>query len=217
MIRTCLPVTVLACALLAGCTQSQIPVAVSYPYSEQQHMQAVQHWNVLATAQAEAISEKAASFTGPVYVKAADQDIPFADVYRQMLISQLIERDVKVTLSDTSPTVLSTHFRIVGHRAARELRSPKFERTRTAAGLAALGNAANHWSEPGLVLFPLLIASDLLDGRARGATATELAVTSQVVDFNNIVYSQSHTYYVNSADRQHYQQAASTLKLTDRP
>ena len=36
--------------LLGGCTAntSQVPMATTYPYSEQQKMQAAQHWDVLA-------------------------------------------------------------------------------------------------------------------------------------------------------------------------
>ena len=40
-------VLLLASTYLISCT-SQIPIATSYPYTEQQKMQAAFHWNVLA-------------------------------------------------------------------------------------------------------------------------------------------------------------------------
>ncbi len=211
--------SLLATATLAGCMQSQIPVARSFDYSEQERMQAIQHWDVLAERQALAISALSSRFTGPLYVAPAPIKSPFAEVFNQLLISRLIEHGVPVTQSKSSSTILTTHFQLVKHKAQRDSRAAAGSATGLALGGMAVAGAVNQWSEPMLVAVPLLIAGDLTGGRAVSPTASELAVTTRVTDFNNILFSKSATYYVNGADARHYEpdEAAEALQLTTQP
>lgn len=127
-------VLLLASTCLISCT-SQIPIATSYPYTEQQKMQAAFHWNVLAAdvvnqlEQNHTIAKDTPLLVYPKFyfqdkenpviwttkepLTAADESdqlatIPFNRAYQNYLIAELVDAGYNVVDAPTAARLIMT-------------------------------------------------------------------------------------------------------------
>lgn len=203
-----------AAVVLSGCfstNTSQAPIATTYPYSEQQRMQAAHHWDVLANHQAESIVSQADTRFRDLYILPAADDMSslqggeFDRGFRDLLTSQLVSRGVRVVQAphENSASV-QVNVELVEHRANRFVRPPNGVLTALAGGIAVATYPINHWKEPALALLPLAAAADVSSGSWTSESNEEIIVTTQIIDDNQILYSSSNIYYTNQEDRRHY-------------
>lgn len=228
------PIAVGAVAItLGGCfyaNTSQAPIATTYPYTEQQRMQAAHHWNVLAQHEADGILANSRVRFRDLYLQP-DPDAPanenhggeFGRGFQDLLTSQLVSRGATVT---TEPSAQSATVRVnvevVNHRDRGYIRPPRGAFTALAGGVAVATHPFNHWSEPALALIPAAIAADITSGSWTYTGDEEIIVTTQIVDGERILYSSSNIYYTNQGDRRHYAPhrvpkppATPTVSITD--
>lgn len=192
----------LVSTFLISCT-SQIPIAMNYPYSEQQKMQAPHHWEVLAAKVVEQMrqSGKVSSNT-PIFVvpkfyrpgkenrtiwratkplaRADESDrfvtIPFKRAYQNYLITQLVNAGYTVVnRSKAAELVMTFDIQLIKHNN-RSVRSPDIisKFSRIFAGAA--------------------------DGAYVGIKAGpyEVIITTSIRKGNTYVMSYTGTYYIDT-------------------
>ncbi|WP_369335783.1 hypothetical protein [Halomonas sp. ND22Bw] len=205
--RSCL-VLALA-ALQTGCLyrqMSQAPVATTYPYSEQQRMQAAHHWEVLARHEADRMLDSERLRFRPLYLTpaSAPENGEFARGYRALLTSELVSGGAPVTLDPLNALEVRFDVELVEHRDRGFVRPPEGAFTALAAGVAVATIPINHWAEPALGLIPAAMGADVVSGSWTHTGNEEVIITTQVLDGTEILYSSSNLYYVNRGDRDQY-------------
>ena len=205
----------LASLMLSGCfyaNTSQAPVATTYPYSEQQRMQAAHHWDVLARHEATSILQRERVRNRDLHISEADHGElhaysggEFERGFRTLLTSELVSRGANLT---TVPTANSANITIgvevVEHRDRGFIRPPVGAFTALTAGIAVATIPFNQWSEPALGLIPAGILADTTSGNWTHTGNEEIIVTTQIIDGERILYSSSNIYYINGGDRRQY-------------
>ena len=204
-----------AIVVLTGCFRTnttQAPIATTYPYSEQQRMQAAEHWRVLAGHEADGILSDRRARARDLYILPDDhapQDEndggEFGRGFRDLLTSQLVAQGADVV---TAPSALSAtievEVEVVNHRDRGYIRPPRGTFTVLASGIAVATHPFNHWTEPALAALPAAVGADLTSGSWTRTDSEEIIVTTQIVDDEKILYSSSNIYYTNQGDRRHY-------------
>jgi hypothetical protein len=103
--------------------RTPVPVPSAYPMSEQQKMQAVHHWRVLARNAADTINatmiKTFPEFQEPIYVAPAGIT-PFDKAFHDLLITSLVEKGVVVSHNYQNPLVLSFDTQIISHIRASD-------------------------------------------------------------------------------------------------
>lgn len=208
-------VLALVIVALTGCLStntSQAPIATTYPYADQQRMQAAEHWRILARNEADGILSNGRARARDLYI-AADEHAPvddneggeFGRSFRDLLTSTLVTRgaDVVTAPSELSATV-TVDVEVVNHRDRGYIRPPMGAFTALAGGIAVATHPFNHWTEPALAAIPAAVGADLVSGSWTRAGNEEIVVTTQVVDDEKVLYASSSIYYINQGDRRHY-------------
>lgn len=213
----------LASLALSGCfyaNTAQVPIATTYPYTEQQRMQAAHHWEVLARHEANGIlrSERvrfrdlhvASDVTRDAHNDAhaylsAYRGGEFGRGIRALLTSELVTRGGNVTATP-QPNAATIHIdvEVVSHTDRHFTRPPAGAFTALATGIAVATVPLNRWSEPALGLIPAAMLADTLSGSWTYTGHDEIIVTTQIIDDERILYSSSNIYYINAGDRSHY-------------
>ncbi|WP_346799301.1 hypothetical protein R5M92_07655 [Halomonas sp. Bachu 37] len=208
----------LASLVLSGCfyaNTSQAPIAVTYPYTEQQRMQAAHHWDVLARHEANGILRNERVRFLNLYFPDGSEEIngytyrgsggEFKRGFRSLLTSELVSRGAVLT---TQPRVngaqIHVDVEVVEHRDRGFIRPPVGAFTALAGGVAVATLPINNWTEPALGLIPAAMVADGISGSWTNTGNEEIIVTTQIVDDERILYSSSNIYYTNSGDRRHY-------------
>ncbi|MGM0820897.1 MAG: hypothetical protein ACQEUJ_06245 [Pseudomonadota bacterium] len=196
--------------LLAGCGQvhmAQAPIATTYPYSEQQRMQAAHHWNVLARHEADGILRngrlqfKRLHFPTPEAATSGE----FQRGFRDLLTSELVSRGASVTTEPGGSAEIRTAVEVVQHRDRGYVRPPVGAFSTLAAGIGVVNLGLEQWSSPvPKLLAGGAVAADLTSGNWTHTGNEEVIVTTQVIDGGEILYSSSNLYYINAGDRRHY-------------
>ncbi|WNL43462.1 hypothetical protein RN347_06040 [Halomonas sp. PAMB 3264] len=200
---------------LSGCfyaNTSQAPIATTYPYSEQQRMQAAHHWEILARHEASQILQRERVRFRDLHIKNPHPDgyIPYSGGefdrgFRTFLTSELVTRGANVTTAAGANSVdVIVDVEIVEHRDRGFIRPPTGAFTALTAGIAVATIPINHWAEPALGLIPAGIAADVFSGSWTYTGNEEIIITTQVVDGDRILYSSSNIYYINGGDRRQY-------------
>lgn len=218
---------------LSGCfyaNTSQAPVATTYPYTEQQRMQAAHHWDVLAQHEADGILRNSRVRFRDLYIHPDDQTPQngnpggeFGRGFHDLLTSQLVSRGANVTTAPSAQSAtVKFNVEVVNHRDRGYIRPPRGAFTALAGGIAVATHPFNHWSEPALGLIPAAIVADITSGSWTYTGDEEIIVTTQIVDDERILYSSSNIYYTNQGDRGHYAPhqvpqppATPTVSITD--
>ncbi|WP_256357576.1 hypothetical protein [Halomonas sp. 18071143] len=201
--------------MLSGCfyaNTSQAPIATTYPYSEQQRMQAAHHWNVLAHHEANHILQRERVRFRDLYITPADDQSlhgysggEFGRGFRTLLTSELVTRGASVMTEPTADTAeVHVGVEIVTHRDRGFIRPPVGAFTALTAGIAVATIPYNQWSEPALGLIPGGILADITSGSWTHTGNEEVIITTQIVDGERILYSSSNIYYINAGDRRQY-------------
>ena len=210
------PVSVgLASLMLSGCfyaNTSQAPVATTYPYTEQQRMQAAHHWNVLARHEATSILQRERVRNRDLYISEADHGElraysggEFERGFRTLLTSELVSRGANLTTVPTTNSAnVTIDVEVVEHRDRDFVRPPVGAFTALTAGIAVATIPFNNWSEPALGLIPAGMVADTTSGSWTHTGNEEIIVTTQIIDGERILYSSSNIYYINAGDRRQY-------------
>lgn len=194
--------------LLSGCfvaNTSQVPMATTYPYSEQQKMQAAHHWDVLAEYEAAGIMRSSALRGRPLYINPTPADSPFARSYDDLLASQLVSNGALVRTDPLAAAQLDYRVQVVEHQDRDFVRAPVGTWTALSAGVAVTTLPINNWSEPALALIPGAALVDAFSGSWESVSNQEVIVTTQVSENNRILYSSSNIYYINAGDAGQYE------------
>jgi hypothetical protein len=205
----------LASLMLSGCfyaNTSQAPIATTYPYTEQQRMQAAHHWDVLARHEATSILQRERVRNRDLHISEPDDEAPhaysggeFGRGFRALLTSELVSRGANLT---TVPTANSANItfdvEVVEHRDRGFIRPPVGAFTALTAGIAVATIPYNQWAEPALGLIPAAMLADTTSGSWTHTGDEEIIVTTQIIDGERILYSSSNIYYINAGDRRQY-------------
>lgn len=202
-------------ASLTGCFQvntTQAPIATTYPYSEQQRMQAAEHWRVLADHEASQILADRTASGLDLYVSGDDhapgnenEGGEFGRGFRDLLTSELVSGGADVMTSPSAQTAtIEVEVELVNHRDRGYVRPPRGTLTALSAGVAVATHPFNHWAEPALATIPAAMGADLFSGSWTRQGNEEIIVTTRIVDNERILYSSSNLYYTNQGDRRHY-------------
>ncbi|WP_404471144.1 hypothetical protein LG301_10655 [Vreelandella venusta] len=210
------PVSVgLAGLMLSGCfyaNTSQAPVATTYPYTEQQRMQAAHHWEVLARHEANGILRSERVRFRDLHIPAKEHAYlsaysggEFERGFRTLLTSELVSRGGSVTTQPRAGgATIQIDVEVVEHRDRGFIRPPVGAFTALTAGVAVATIPFNQWSEPALGLIPAGVLADTTSGSWTHTGNEEIIVTTQIVEEDQILYSSSNIYYINAGDRRHY-------------
>lgn len=214
---------------LSGCTRfhmAQAPIATTYPYSEQQRMQAAHHWQVLARHEANGILRSERLRLTSLHLPAPDDatDGEFGRGFRDLLTSELVGRGAQVTTLPGFSAEVHVEVEVVNHRDRGYIRPPVGAFTTLAAGIGVANFALENWSAPAARLIPIgAVTADITSGNWTHTGNTEVIITTQVIDGTAILYSSSNLYYINAGDRGHYAphlapkpEPTPTLTVTDR-
>jgi hypothetical protein len=205
---------VLIICLLCGCT-SRIPEPVTFPYSQQQKMQASQHWQVLAEDLANRINNELIltdNSSKAVFVKqtCGDEATPcgpaetssFNEAFRDLLITNLVGFGIPTKKQKDQETIeILYKVQLVRHTA---------ERIRT------LQPGLLTWLSAAIVVFRN-VPTDLLTVAAGAATDVantsltnnehyEIIITTSLVNGGKYLFRASDIYYINDKDFWHYQE-----------
>lgn len=205
----------LASLVLSGCfyaNTSQAPIATTYPYSEQQRMQAAQHWEVLAQHEAAGILRSERVRFRDLHIPAQEHTSvsayyggEFERGFRTLLTSELVSRGGSVmTHPSTGGATVQVDVEVVEHRDRGYIRPPFGAYTALAGGVTVASMALGNWSEPALALIPAAMVADTTSGSWTYEGKEEVIITTQIVDNDRILYSSSNIYYINAGDRRHY-------------
>lgn len=125
----------LASLILSGCfyaNTSQAPIATTYPYTEQQRMQAAQHWEVLAQHEAEGILRSERVRFRDLHIPAQEHTFEhayrggeFERGFRTLLTSELVSRGGSViTQPQLRGATVNIDVEVVEHRDRGYVRPP---------------------------------------------------------------------------------------------
>lgn len=200
-------VTALSLAL-SGCFYSnaaQVPMATTYPYSEQQRMQAAHHWQVLAEYEAQGILQHSNLRNIPLYLPEQNDETSgeFARGYRALLTSELVSGGAHIRTRPEQAARLDFDVEVVHHSDRGFIRPypGTISLASLGAGIAVLVAPS---SSAGLALLPPAVAADVTSGSWTGAGNEEVIITTEIVDNRHVLYSSSNIYYINEGDRDHY-------------
>lgn len=205
----------LASLMLSGCfyaNTSQVPIATTYPYTEQQRMQAAHHWNVLAQHETTSILQHQRVRYRDLHISETDTGHlhaygggEFGRGFRALLTSELVSRGANLTTVPTANSAnVTIDVEVVEHRDRGFIRPPVGAFTALTAGVAVATIPVNQWREPALALIPAGILADTTSGSWTHTGNEEIIVTTQIIDGERILYSSSNIYYINAGDRRHY-------------
>lgn len=206
-----------ALLLLGGCgTNSQYPLASTYPISHQQKMQAAHHWDVLAENEAKRIAATVSGSTRPVHVLPPATKTPFTTGFHSLLVSQLVKQGVNVVTTAGDARHVEYDVQVIRHSDRGYLRPEPGTYTMLTASVAVIHEAAHNMSHAGVLALPAAVAADEGSGHiVTGPLNTEVIITVKVADNNQLLMSDSSIYYINAADSAHYAKSGKPLKVTD--
>lgn len=167
--------------MLAGCQTSSVssPLAVSYPLSTQQRLQAAEHWALLARYEAEKMLMNERIRILPLYIQPVDAASggEFFRSYRDLLTSALVARGARVATTPEQTAVIQIRVEPIQHRG-RDAGNP-----------------------PSLI--PSLVRNWFY-GSGSTSGDDEVVITTQILESSRVLYSNSHRYYINEGDRRQY-------------
>ncbi|GAA5178681.1 hypothetical protein [Modicisalibacter zincidurans] len=202
--------------LLGGCVAntSQVPMATTYPYSEQQKMQAAHHWDVLAEYEAAGILRSASLRGRSLFINPTQAGSTFAQSFGDLLTSQLVSNGALVRTDPINAARVDYRVQLVEHQDRDYVRAPVGTWTALSAGIAVATLPINNWSEPALALIPGAALVDAFSGSWESVSNQEVIVTTQVSENDRILYSSSNIYYINGDDAGQYE-SPKPLPVTD--
>lgn len=170
---------------LVGC--SSAPRPMGYPYSAEQNMQAVHHWELLAQ---EVVRTQVLPITPknqPVYVDNSDRT-EFGKAFHNYIFTDLIAHDIQPVSSRHGATTIKWGTQLVWN----EKRGPIF---------------------PGVVLGALeFVGFVVAGGPASAGSRLEVILTAQVENENQILSRRTHNFYINEYNKLNFRQPVASLR-----
>ena len=202
----------LALALVTGCSSvsvnsdqssqlatSQAPISSGYLVSTQPKMQALAHWDMLADKVAKNCDTSLDHFFPQedvrVYV-APLGTTPFAKVYREALLTRLVDYGVPIAFEPEGAAVLEVNLELVTHRrvldktskGSRQVLDPGFKQRKNSAGLYE----------------PVPVVAEETGYFDAPTPNTEIQINSALVHQGAYLYRDSSIFYVDGSDSAHY-------------
>lgn len=193
---------------LSGCfytNAAQVPMAKTYPYSEQQRMQAAHHWQVLAEYEAKGILQQPYLRSTPLYLPepTARSNSEFARGYRSLLTSELVSGGAIVKKRPEGAATVDFDVEVIHHGDRGFVRPYP-----GAITLAAFATGATVLVAPAtnaaLALIPPVVGADVTSGSWTSVSDEEVIITTKITDNERVLYSSSNIYYINQGDREQY-------------
>lgn len=194
-----------AAGVLSGCTSLDVPKAENYPVSSQKKARAVHHWDVLAddVASRAVLTVRAAGRSAtPLYVVPATAGSAFDQGFRNLLTTRLVERGLAVS---AQPTGLRLAFetQVVEHASRLSNRGPA-PATTLAAGVAVVRDLAKYSHTNASAIGGAVVLGAVVDtvnytrhgSAAGGPTATELVVSTALLDGDIFIGRTADIYYI---------------------
>lgn len=209
--------------ILTSCS-SRLPEPISYPYSQQQKMQASGHWEVLAQDLANRINNELIlndNIETAVYVKptCGDETTPckanetstFNEAFRDLLITSLYDFGIP-TRSKPTPESIEVLYKVqvVRHNTNRMRSLQPGILTALSAAVVVLRNAPSE-----LVILATGLAADIANTNYTANEHYEVIITTSMVENGEYLFRASDIYYINDKDFYQYQQTHSkTTSIT---
>ncbi|MEA3640450.1 MAG: hypothetical protein VBE63_10955 [Lamprobacter sp.] len=194
--------------VLSGCfytNAAQVPMAKTYPYSEQQRMQAAHHWQVLAEYEAKGILQQPNLRAIPLYLPEQTDHTSgeFARGYRSLLTSELVSGGAIIKHRPGHAATLNFNVEVINHSDRGFIRPYPGAMTLAAfaSGVSVLVAPS---SNAALALIPPVVGADVTSGSWSSVSDEEVIITTKITDNERVLYSSSNIYYINQGDRRHY-------------
>lgn len=214
MIKFRLPwALVLACTLCTGCG-SAVPVTTTYSWQTQKKMQAARHWEILADDMAGQVKhylKKREDLSLPVYV-VPQEGSAFGKIFRELLVSELMDRDVAVSRNETNALKLEYSTQVLTHGARTYQKFP-LKLTVLGTGVAVARKIDNIMNEidqmKAMTAIGLGVGAGLLSDLALSRyggepSQSEVIITTSLSKGDTLLIHQSDIYYINDPDVGHY-------------
>ncbi|MBW1637245.1 MAG: hypothetical protein JRC87_08485 [Deltaproteobacteria bacterium] len=214
------PVLICATLLLGSCTAS-IPEPVNFPYSQQQKMQASQHWQVLAQDLANRINNELIltdHINSAVYIKPAcsenaspcksHQKSSFNEAFNDLLITSMVNYGIP-TREHMKKNTLEIGYKVqVVHHTAQRIRTlqPGIL-TAVSAAIVVLRDAPAE-----LLILAAGVMADIANTNLTFNGQYEVIITTSIVDKDKYLFRASDIYYINDKDFWQYQDTAFRAK-----
>ncbi|MDR3300875.1 MAG: hypothetical protein LBU43_13010 [Candidatus Accumulibacter sp.] len=212
----------LVCLFLAGCAHkyADVPAPTRFKNSDQQKLQAANHWQLIADNFAGQLATSLGSQLGgrALYVPQPGGEQAFVGGFRELLITSLVDKGVPVATSASGALVADVRYNIYKFHPGRVAETSYYgEATMLAAGLWALGGVASiSGGTPGVTAGTKLVSAAALfdgfrwlsdEGQDKGRFAdpehvpqSEILLTVSVADAGRFVSRYSSIYYTSDAD-----------------
>jgi hypothetical protein len=212
LMRTAALLSLLALIFVAGCSSvsvnsdqstqlvtAQAPIPSGYLIGTQHKMQALAHWDLLADKVAKNCAASLDHFFPQhdvrVYV-APMGTTPFAKVYREALLTRLVDYGVPIAFEPEGAALLEVGLELVTHRRVldktskglRRALDPGFRQRKNSAGLYE----------------PVPVVAEESGYFDAPTPDSEVQITSALVHQNAYLYRDSSIFYVNGSDWSHY-------------
>ncbi|MBU0944905.1 MAG: hypothetical protein KJ804_19425 [Proteobacteria bacterium] len=197
--------------LLSGCTR--IPQPASYAYSEQQKMQAAQHWDILASDVANQINNqliRSDYIDKAVFVKTTcgSDAIPceqgatsqFNEGFRDLLITRLVHFGVPTSIEKKLSDIEVNYKVQVIYHSTSSSSVPPGVLTAITAAVSVLRHVPSD-----IQSIALAAGLDLANSAAPRIGHYEVIITTSMVANEKYLFRTSDIYYINDPDFWHYQ------------
>lgn len=200
--------------LVTSCS-SRLPEPITYPYSQQQKMQASEHWEILAQDLANRINNElilSDNIETAVYVKptCGDEKTPceanetstFNEAFRDLLITGLYNYGIP-TRSQPIPESIEVLYKVqvVKHNTDRMRTMQPGILTALSAAVVVLRNAPSE-----LVILATGVAADIANTSYTANGNYEVIITTSMVENGKYLFRASDIYYINDKDFYQYQE-----------
>jgi len=211
---------ILVILLIGGCA-SRIPEPITYPYSQQQKMEASHHWQVLAEDLANRINNELiitdnVHKTVSVKETCGNEATPcsptetssFNEAFRDLLITNLVGFGIP-TKQQKDDETLQIHYKvqIVRHASERLRTLQPGLLTGLSAAIVVLRNAPLD-----LITLAVGAASDVANSNMTFNGHYEIIITTSMLTGGKYIFRASDIYYINDKDFWHYQDYLSQAK-----
>lgn len=201
--------------LIATCScTGRIPEPVNMPYSQQQKLQATQHWEVLAMDLANRINNeliRSGNIDRHVFVKetCGDESTPcnpaetssFNEAFRDLLITKLFDFGIPTNSRKDDETIeILYKVQVVRNNATRIRTLQPGLLTTLSAAIVVLRNAPSE-----LLLLAGGIAADVANTSISTSSRYDVIITTSLISKDRYLFRASDIYYINDKDFYHYQ------------
>ncbi|HBG19858.1 MAG TPA: hypothetical protein DDY32_11465 [Desulfobulbaceae bacterium] len=197
---------------IGGCAGT-IPEPISYPYSQQNKMQASHHWEVLAADLANRINNQLIitdNIDKAVFVKetCGNEAVPcgegetgsFNEAFRDLLITYLVDFGIP-TRNEKEAGILDINYKVqvVRHNADRRRSLQPGLLSTLSATVVVLRDAPSN-----LVIMAAGAAADVANSSLVVNGHYEVIITTSIVKKQKYLFRSSDIYYINDKDFWHY-------------